>query len=73
MTTQRFMTFEDLADLTGRPIKTLRHQRLHGEGLGSIGYRVDGRVLFEVTEVEQYLDACKDQERREREAIHNGG
>jgi hypothetical protein len=66
------MTFEELADLTGRPIKTLRHQRLHGEGLGSVGFKVDGRVLFDVGDVEEYLARCKDLERREREA-RNGG
>ncbi len=73
MATRRLLDFEELAAITGRSIRTLRDQRLKGEGLGSVGYKLDGRVVFEVTEVEQYLDACKDQERREREAIHNGG
>ncbi len=70
---QRFMTFEELAQLTGRPVKTLRHQRLMGEGLGALGFRVDGRVLFAVDEVEGYLATCKDRERRQRELLARGG
>lgn len=72
MTTRRLLDFEQLAELTGRPIRTLRDQRLKGDGLGSLGYKLDGRIVFDIAEVEEYLKTAKLHERREREAIQNG-
>ena len=55
-----------VSELSGTPVSTLRDHRYRGEGLGALGFRLDGRIIFDRAEVEEYIANAKRQDRLDR-------
>ena len=58
-----------LSALYGIPLATLRDQRYRGEGLGALGFLLDGRVMFRRGDVEEYVAKRERQDRLDRERL----
>ncbi|WNM25648.1 helix-turn-helix transcriptional regulator [Demequina capsici] len=54
---QRFMTIDEVSDLTRIPVNTLRWWRHINDGRGPKSFRLGGRVLYTVDEVEAWIDS----------------
>lgn len=63
------LTIDEVADLCGVAVKTIRDQRLRRVGVGALGYRVGNRVLFDADEVEEHLRRAKEDDRRDRDVL----
>ena len=55
--TSRLLRMEDVSDMTGVPVNTLRYWRQKGAGFGPVSVRIGRRVVYREADVEAWIAA----------------
>lgn len=63
-----YLTVSEVARLFRVDVHTLHQQRWRNAEPGSLGFKVNGRLLYDPEDLSSYVDRVKAAERRDREA-----
>ena len=53
----KYLTEQDVADLTGRALPTLQKDRRYGRGIPYL--KIGRQVRYKISDVEQFMDSCR--------------
>lgn len=55
----RYLTIEEVSDMTRLPVNTLRYYRHLGGGKGPRSFRLGSRVVFAIEDVEAWIESAR--------------